>query len=62
MSDASFNDGRAAHAWILSSGDVDDIENQIMNISGHGSVNGYSPYLSSSRGELTGITIVTVKE
>jgi hypothetical protein len=32
-SDASFKNGKAAHAWIISSGKVDDISNPLLNIS-----------------------------
>ena len=41
VSDASFKNGRAAHAWIISSGKVDDISNPLLNISGNGMVHGF---------------------
>jgi hypothetical protein len=59
-SDASFKDGRATHAWIISSGKVDDIMNPILNISGAGAVHGMPKYLSSARGELQGITAISI--
>jgi len=54
-SDASLKSQRSTHAWIISSGQIDDIMDPERNISGAGPVNGLSPYLSSSRAELTGL-------
>jgi hypothetical protein len=51
--------GRAAHAWIISSGDVNDIENPSMNISG-GPVDDSYPNFSSSKGELMGIAALSI--
>jgi hypothetical protein len=59
-SDASLKHSTAAHSWIISSGDKDDIGNPLMNISGTGPVDGHSPYLSSTRGECQGQTAITV--
>jgi len=50
-SNASFKDGRASHAWILSSENIDDIEDPD-SMSGSGPVHGASQYLSSAHGEL----------
>jgi len=58
-SDAALKKRRATHAWILSSG-MADIEDNNMHISGSGPVNGYIPDLSSGRGELHGITALTI--
>jgi hypothetical protein len=59
-SDASLKNGRATHAWIISSGNINDIEHPLMHISGSGSVHGATHYLSLSRGELQGITALTI--
>jgi hypothetical protein len=59
-SDASLKLNRATHAWILSSGDVQDITNPLLNISGTGPVHGHPQYLSSSRGELQGVTALSI--
>jgi len=53
-SDASLKDDQASHAWIFSSGDIDDISDPLLHIRGSGPVHGYPPYLSSTRGELQG--------
>jgi hypothetical protein len=58
MSDASLKHGRVTHAWIISSRGVDDITNPMLHISGSGPVHGLPQYLSSSRGELQGITAI----
>ncbi len=58
-SDASLKSGRATHAWIISSGKVDDINNPLLHISGNGPVHGIYNSLSSARGELQGITAVS---
>jgi hypothetical protein len=47
-------------AWIISSGKVDDIMTPILNISGAGAVHGMPKYLSSARGELQGITAISI--
>lgn len=60
VSDASLKDGTATHTWILSSGDVNDIENPLLNILGAGPIHGVLHFLSSSRGELQGITALTI--
>jgi hypothetical protein len=57
MSDASLKHGRDTHAWIISSGNADDITNPMLHISGSGPVNGLPQYLPSSRRELQGITV-----
>jgi len=59
-SDASFKEGRASHAWILPSGDVKDIADEDLHIYGHGSVNSYAMDMSSGRGELAGITAMSI--
>ena len=58
--DASLKHGRAAHAWIISTGSIDVIEHSNMHLSGAGPVDGYHSYISSSRAELTGITVVSI--
>jgi predicted nucleic acid-binding Zn ribbon protein len=59
-SDASFKEGRGAHAWILSSGQVSDIEDPDLHITGGGPVDGHSPYSSSSRSELHRATALSI--
>jgi hypothetical protein len=59
-SDASLKDDQASHAWIFSSGDIDDISNPMLHVMGSGPVHGYPPYLSLTRGELQGITALAI--
>jgi len=59
-SDASFKSGRASHAWILSSGSTSDISNPLRNISGGGIVHGHPSLISSGRGELHGILVLSI--
>jgi hypothetical protein len=58
--DAPQKDNRATHAWILSSGNASDIDYPLFNISGSGPVHGAPLHLSSSRGELQGLTALTI--
>jgi hypothetical protein len=59
-SDASVKNKKAAHAWILSTGKVTDIMDPLLNLHGYGPVHGPSQSLSSTRGELQGITAITI--
>jgi hypothetical protein len=59
-SDASLKDQRGSHAWVISSGDVDDLSDPLLHIHGSGPVHGLSTYLSSSRGESQGITAIGI--
>jgi len=59
-SDASVKDGRAPRAWIISSGNINDISNCNMHITGSRPVDGLPPFISSSRAELTGITAIAI--
>jgi hypothetical protein len=59
-SDASFKTDRATHAWILSAGKISGIEDPLMNVSGSGPVHGQHHSLSSTRGEIQGITTLTI--
>jgi len=59
-SDASLKDGKAFHAWIILSGEIDDIEDPLHHISGSGPIHGIPHFLSSARGELQGITAVAI--
>jgi hypothetical protein len=59
-SDASLKDGKASHAWIISLGEIDDIEHPLHHITGSGPVHGIPYSLSSARGELQGITAVAI--
>lgn len=60
VSDTSYQHYQAACAWILSSGDPNDIMTPDMTISGYGPVHGYPPLLSSARSELQGLTAATI--
>jgi hypothetical protein len=51
-SDASFRLDKATPAWVISSGDVSDLEIPNMTITGSGAVDGYPVHISSGRGEL----------
>jgi hypothetical protein len=59
-SDASFKDNQASHAWIISTGQVEDVENPLLSIYGSGPVDGHFPDLSSTRGELQGQMAITI--
>jgi hypothetical protein len=54
VSDASLKDGQGAHAWILSTGELDHVDDPLMHISGKGPVDGYQADMSSARGEIQG--------
>jgi hypothetical protein len=59
-SDASHKEGRSTNAWIFSTGKISDISNPWLNIHDSGPVHGSSQHLSSTRGELQGITSITI--
>jgi len=59
-SDASYKDNRSTHAWIISTRKISDIMDPLLHISGLGPVHGPSYYLSFGRGELQGITAITI--
>jgi hypothetical protein len=48
VSDASLKDGQSGHAWILSTGDTDHLDNPLMKLSGQGAVDGYHTDMSSA--------------
>jgi hypothetical protein len=58
-SDASFKIN-ASHAWVISSGNVTDINDPFKSIHGSGPVDGYGPHLSSTHGELQGQTAIAI--
>ena len=59
--DASLKDGNTSHAWVLSTGNIEDISNPLLHISGSGPVDGHPHDMSSSRGELQGqAALVTI--
>jgi hypothetical protein len=60
MGDASLKDGQCSHAWILSMGEPDDINNINMSIHGHGAVDGDISTMSSTRGELHSQTAMAI--
>jgi hypothetical protein len=59
-SDTSLKEDQCAHAWILTTGEQDHIEDPLMSISGMGPVDGYTSDLSSYRGELQGQTALVI--
>jgi hypothetical protein len=59
-SDASFRDRKASHEWIISTDSIDDIGDDDLCIHSHGPVDGLAQYISSGRGELTGITALSI--
>ncbi len=56
-SDAASKNNRSTHTWIISSGDIVNINDPEKNISGARVVDSYDPYLSSSQAELTDLTM-----
>lgn len=54
VSDASLKDGQSVHAWILSKGDINHIDDPMMRIAGRGPIDGYNADLSSTTGEIQG--------
>jgi ribonuclease HI len=59
-SDASVKNGNATYAWIISSGQVEDISTPNLNIEGHGIMDGFLNYISLTRAELTGLTAISI--
>jgi len=59
-SDASFQSTRGSHAWIISTGDISDITNSEMHVSGSDMVHGFPPKISAGRGKLQGLTAVSI--
>jgi hypothetical protein len=53
-------DDNCTHAWILSTGNPDDINDPLMSIQGRGAVDGAPTALSSARGELQGQTAMAI--
>jgi hypothetical protein len=54
VSDASLKDGHSGHAWILSTGELNHINDPMMRIAGSGPVDGYHADLSSAQGDIHG--------
>jgi hypothetical protein len=59
-SDAALRDSKGSHAWIISTGLSSDITDETRHITGSGPVDGFIQNQSSSRGELQGITAVSI--
>lgn len=57
---ASLKFGRVTHAWIISTGNPSHITDPSMAIIGTGPVDGLPNFMFSSRGELQGLTVVTI--
>jgi hypothetical protein len=60
VSDASLKDGTSGHTWILSTGNLNHINDPMMQITGSGPVDGYHADLSSARGEIQGQTALAI--
>ncbi len=56
--DSSLKDGIATHAWVLSSGEADDLIHPLYSIHCSGTLAGWSMVFSSTRGKLQGQTAV----
>ncbi len=59
-SDAAKKGDKGTHTWIHSSGQINDIDDQDLNLSGSGPVDGHSPFSSSGCCELQGITALVI--
>jgi len=59
-SDAALKEGKATQAWLLTSGETSDVEQDLYNISGSGPVDGFTPFMSSTWAELAGLTAISV--
>jgi hypothetical protein len=60
VSDASITDGEGTHAWILTTGEKEHIDDPYMKIEGCGPVDGDKQAMSSARGELQGQTALAI--
>ncbi len=60
ISDASLKDGQGAHSWILTTGDLDHLNDPLINIFGRGPVDGHPTDMSSAQGELQGQTALAI--
>jgi hypothetical protein len=58
--DASLKQGNCSHSWIITTNNSDHIDDPYMSITGAGPVDGYSKYMSSTRGELQGQTAAAI--
>ena len=56
----SLKNGRGSHAWILTSGAIEDIEDPEMHIYGSSPVDDHTFHMSSGREKLTGITALSI--
>jgi hypothetical protein len=59
-SDASLKHGNSSHAWILTTGELEHINDPLMTLSGGGPVDGYQADMSSTRGEIHGQTALAI--
>jgi hypothetical protein len=58
--DALFKGDKASHAWILTSGKITDLENELYQIYGSGPVDGVHSNMSLTRAELAGLTAISI--
>lgn len=59
-SNASLKDGNSSHAWILTTSELDHINDSNMRIYGSGTADGFRHDLSSARGEILGQTALVI--
>lgn len=59
-SDASFQKDRGSHAWIVSTGNISDIQNDHRHISGSGPVHGFTHNISAGQEGLQGLTAASI--
>jgi hypothetical protein len=59
-SNASVRHLSFTHAWTITSGDISDLQNPLLCISGHGPTDGCPNSISSTRGELQGQTAMAI--
>jgi hypothetical protein len=59
-SDASLHNGQATHAWVLSTGRASDLTSDNLSIYDYGFVDDSAPHMSSTCGELHGVTALSI--
>jgi hypothetical protein len=59
-SDASLKNGNSSHAWILTIGKLDHINDPLMHLSGGGQVDGFHADMSPACGEIHGQTTLAI--
>ncbi len=59
-SDASLKDNNCTHAWVITTSNIEHLNDPDMHLSGYGAVDGIPQALSSARGELQGQTAALI--